>query len=170
MAGLNHWKAERISTRRSSTECRYWICAFSCVRMDAWGDAQSCLDRTMYFIQLNGPTSRFVMMILHPSSSCTHSPCRIMRRTDRIDTNSRASTKTTPTKNRMDKAIGHQAPDAVPAIPAIDETSSGICCDAISIGLWMVMTHIGSRKLTSIIPTRTTRFSRWKDSLFSRSR
>ncbi|MBO7552356.1 MAG: hypothetical protein J6T62_12715 [Fibrobacter sp.] len=70
----------------------------------------------------------------------------------------------------MDKAIGHQAPDAVPAIPAIDETSSGICCDAISIGLWMVMTHIGSRKLTSIIPTRTTRFSRWKDSLFSRSR
>ena len=93
-----------------------------------------------------------------------------MRRTDRIDTNSRASTKTTPTKNRMDKAIGHQAPDAVPAIPAIDETTSGICCDASSIGLWMVMTHIGSRKLTSIIPTRTTRFSRWKDSLFSRSR
>ena len=72
--------------------------------------------------------------------------------------------------DRIDKAIGHQAPDAVPAIPAIDETSSGICCNAISIGLWMVMTHIGSRKLTNATPISTIRFSRWKDSFFSRSR
>ena len=65
----------------------------------------------------------------------------------------------------MDKAIGHQAPGVFTVVVV-----TVACCDASSIGLWMVMTHIGSRKLTSIIPTRTTRFSRWKDSLFSRSR
>ena len=87
-----------------------------------------------------------------------------------MDTSSRVSTRATPAKNKMVNAIGHHGPDAAPGTPAIHESSSITSSGVTSMGLWMVMTHIGRRKLTNTAPTSTIRFIRWKDSLFSRSR